>query len=79
MIIEFSHGKIIANQHEVVIRLVAVPHSSLQAQVDCLTLIGRGANVITAHDMGCQWSIKLDDDEQLNQLAEFLCLPVNNG
>lgn len=77
MIIEFSHGKTIANQHEIVIRLAAVPQANLQAQLESLTLIGRGANVITAHDIGCQWSIKLDNAEQVEQLAEFLSLPIN--
>lgn len=76
MIIEFSQGKIIANLHEITIRFTQMTGVSLQCQVDALKLIGRGANVITAYDMQCQWSVKLDSDEQLQQLADFLGLPI---
>ncbi|MFH0256736.1 DUF3389 family protein [Vibrio rumoiensis] len=76
MIIEFSQGKIIANQHEIVVRLSQIANVSMQCQTEALQLIGRGANVITAYDMQCQWSIKLDSEQQLQQLADFLCLPI---
>ncbi|MBD1576619.1 MULTISPECIES: DUF3389 family protein [Vibrio] len=76
MIIEFTHGKVIANMHEVVVRLNAGGQVTLQAQIDALTLIGRGANVITAYDMQCQWSVALDNDVQLQQVADFIGVPV---
>lgn len=76
MIIEFSQGKIIANQYEIVVRLSQMASVTMQCQIEALQLIGRGANVITAHDMQCQWSIKLDSEQQLQQLADFLCLPI---
>ncbi|NVP00328.1 DUF3389 family protein, partial [Photobacterium damselae subsp. damselae] len=55
MIIEFSQGKIIANQREVVIRLNGEARVSLQSQVDEITLIA-GANVVTATGSGLSWS-----------------------
>lgn len=76
MIIEFSQGKIIANQHEIVVRLTQIVNVTMQSQTEALKLIGRGVNVITAHDMQCQWSIKLDSEQQLQKLADFLCLPI---
>ncbi len=76
MIIEFSHGKVIANMHEVVVRLTGVGLVTLQAQTDALTLIGRGANVVTAYDMQCQWSVQLDSQEQLQQLSDFIGTPI---
>ncbi len=76
MIIEFSHGKIIANLHDVVIRLNSMPSASLQCHVDAIKLIGRGANVITAYDLQCQWTVKLDNEQQVQNLADFLGIPI---
>ncbi|UKA12658.1 DUF3389 domain-containing protein [Photobacterium damselae] len=75
MIIEFSQGKIIANQREVVIRLNGEARVSLQSQVDEITLIA-GANVVTAIGSGLSWSIKLDTEEQLQSLASEIGIAI---
>lgn len=75
MIIEFSQGKIIANQREVVIRLNGEARVSLQSQVDEIALIA-GANVVTATGSGLSWSIKLDTEEQLQSLASEIGIAI---
>lgn len=75
MIIVFSQGKIIATQHEIVVRLDGEARISLQAQVDELTLIA-GANVVTAVGSGINWSIKLDDEQQLATLADEIGIAI---
>ncbi|ARR51090.1 DUF3389 domain-containing protein [Photobacterium damselae subsp. damselae] len=75
MIIEFSQGKIIANQREVVIRLNGEARVSLQSQVDEITLIA-SANVVTATGSGLSWSIKLDTEEQLQSLASEIGIAI---
>ena len=75
MILTFSQGKIIATQHEVVIRIDGSCRIMMQAQVDELTLIG-GANVITAVGSGLNWSVKLDSDEQLQQIATEIGIAI---
>ncbi|OAN11559.1 PTS sugar transporter subunit IIA [Photobacterium jeanii] len=75
MIINFSTGKIIANQHEIVVRLDGEARVTMQAQVDEVTLIG-GANVITATGSGLQWSIRLDNAEQLEALATEIGIAI---
>ena len=68
MLITFSQGKIIANNREVMVKLEGNAKVTLQAQVDELELIG-GANVITAVGSGINWSVRLDDSEQLQILS----------
>ncbi|EHN68983.1 DUF3389 domain-containing protein [Aliivibrio fischeri] len=75
MKISFSEGDIIANQREIVIRLSNKSKTTLQAEVDAITLIG-GANVINAVGSGAKWSVKLDDEAQLQQLAEEVGIAV---
>lgn len=75
MKISFSEGDIIANQREMVIRLSNKSRTTLQAEVDAITLIG-GANVINAVGSGAKWSVKLDDEVQLQQLAEEIGIAV---
>ena len=75
MILTFSQGKIIATQHEVVIRIDGSCRMMMQAQDDELTLIG-GANVITAVGSGLNWSVKLDSDEQLQQIATEIGIAI---
>ncbi|WP_163920441.1 DUF3389 domain-containing protein [Photobacterium sp. Alg240-V54] len=77
MIITFSQGKIIATQHEVVIRIEGDCRITMQAQVDELTLIG-GGNVITAVGSGLNWSVKLDTDEQMQQLAAEIGIAITH-
>ncbi|SMY34969.1 DUF3389 domain-containing protein [Photobacterium andalusiense] len=77
MIITFSQGKIIATQYEVVIRIEGDCRIMMQAQVDELTLIG-GANVITAVGSGLNWSVKLDTDQQLQQLAAEIGIAITH-
>ncbi len=70
MVIEFSLGKIIATQREIVIKLTGSSMVTLQAQTDAIQLLGRGANVVFSHGAECKWSIKLDSEEQLKQLSQ---------
>ena len=76
MIIPFNGGKVIASAHEVVIKLDGAHMVSLQAQIDALSLIGRGANVIAAHGSETTWSIKLDNEQQLSELATQIGLKI---
>ncbi|MFH4817028.1 DUF3389 domain-containing protein [Vibrio alginolyticus] len=69
MVIEFSLGKIIATQREIVIKLSGSAMVTLQAQTDAIQLLGRGANVVLSHGAECKWSIKLDNEEQLAELS----------
>ena len=75
MIINFKQGRIIATQREVVVRIDGNCRVNLQAQVDELTLIS-GANVVSAVGSGINWSIKLDSDEQLQQLANEIGIAI---
>ncbi|GAD31609.1 DUF3389 domain-containing protein [Photobacterium leiognathi] len=75
MIIEFEQGKIIATQHEVVVRINGNARINLQAQIDELTLIA-GANVVTAVGSGINWSLKLDSNEQLQLLADEIGIAI---
>lgn len=77
MMIKFSQGHLIVSVHEVQIRFDSSPHMRLQAQVDALRLFGNGANMLVAHDMNCQWAIKLDDETQLQEIASIACLPID--
>ncbi|EGQ7901642.1 DUF3389 domain-containing protein [Vibrio alginolyticus] len=69
MVIEFSLGKIIATQREIVIKISGSAMVTLQAQTDAIQLLGRGANVVLSHGAECKWSIKLDNEEQLAELS----------
>ena len=68
MLITFNQGKIIANNRDLMVKLEGDAKVTLQAQVDEITLIG-GANVITALGSGLSWSVRLDNREQLENLA----------
>ncbi len=76
MVIEFSLGKIIATQREVVIKLTGDSMVTLQAQTDAIQLLGRGANVVLSHGAECKWSIKLDNEDQLKQLSQEIGLDI---
>ncbi len=76
MVIEFSLGKIIATQREVVIKLTGTSMITLQAQTDAIQLLGRGANVVLSHGAECKWSMKLDDEDQLKQLAQEIGVDI---
>ena len=67
MLINFSQGKIIANNREVMVKLEGDARITLQAQVDEIALIG-GPNVINAVGSGINWSVRLDSSEQLHAL-----------
>ena len=77
MVITFSEGRIIANQHELVVRLDGVSRATLQAQVDEVTLIG-GANVVTATGSGINWSVRLDNEEQLAELSQEIGIAIKH-
>ena len=76
MNITFSEGRIIANQHELVVRLNGESRVTLQAMVDDITLMGRGANVITAMGSGVNWSVRLDSVEQLQEVADAIGIAI---
>ncbi|MFH4481241.1 DUF3389 domain-containing protein [Vibrio diabolicus] len=76
MVIEFSLGKIIATQREIVIKLSGSAMVTLQAQTDSIQLLGRGANVVLSHGAECKWSIKLDNEEQLAGLAREIGIDI---
>lgn len=76
MVIEFSLGKIIATQREIVIKLSGSAMVILQAQTDSIQLLGRGANVVLSHGAECKWSIKLDNEEQLADLAREIGIDI---
>ncbi len=72
MLIEFSGGKIIATQHELVVRVNGEQMVTMQAQIDAIQLIGKGANVILANAGECKWSIKLDNELQLIMVSQAI-------
>ena len=76
MVIDFSIGKIIATPHEVVIKLMGLNMTVLQAQVDAVQLLGGGANVILAHSSEVKWSIKLDNETQLQEIAAAIGIDI---
>ncbi|EGQ9713917.1 DUF3389 domain-containing protein [Vibrio alginolyticus] len=76
MVIEFSLGKIIATQREIVIKLSGSAMVTLQAQTDAIQLLGRGANVVLSHGAECKWSIKLDSEEQLAELSREIGIDI---
>lgn len=76
MLIEFSIGKIIATQHEVVVRLTGDHRVTMQAQIDSVQLIGKGANVLLANTGECKWSLKLDSESQLLALSQAIGIAV---
>ncbi|MEJ2765000.1 DUF3389 domain-containing protein [Photobacterium sp. MCCC 1A19761] len=77
MNVTFSQGRIIANQRELVIRLEGPARITLQAMADDIRLIG-GANVVTASGSGVNWSVCLDDEVQLAELAEATGIAVES-
>lgn len=76
MVVEFSGGKIIVTQFELVVRLAGEHHVTMQAQTDAVSLLGRGANVIAVNGAESKWSIKLDNPEQLQAIADQLCIAI---
>ncbi|UPQ89893.1 DUF3389 domain-containing protein [Vibrio sinaloensis] len=76
MIITFSSGKVIATAHELVVKLSGPHRVSLQSQIDAVSLIGKGANVIVAHGSETTWSVKLDNQEQLLQIAQQIGIDI---
>ncbi len=76
MVIEFQYGKIIVTPHELVVRLDGSHKVTMQAVSDAVQLIG-GANVVVVNGSESKWSIKLDNDQQLQQIAEQLGCAVS--
>ncbi|XAW88252.1 DUF3389 domain-containing protein [Vibrio sp. CDRSL-10 TSBA] len=74
MVIDFKSGKIVVTPFELVVRLNGEHRVTLQAQSDAVQLIGKGANVISVNGSEAKWSIKLDNEQQLQQIgAELGC------
>ncbi|MGC9494367.1 DUF3389 family protein [Vibrio genomosp. F10] len=78
MVITFSLGKIIATAHELIVKFDGQQQVVLQAQADCLTLIGKGTNVLVANGSGCKWSLKLDNEQQVNELSMLMGCAVSD-
>ena len=74
MIVEFSQGKVIVTPHEVVVRLSG-NIATFQAQVDALQLI-LPACVLSANGAECKWSVKLDNSQQIQTIAEQTSIEV---
>ena len=69
MVIDFKGGKVIVTPFEIVVRLDGEHRVTMQAQTDAVQLIGKGANVISVNGAECKWSIKMDNEQQLRQIA----------
>ncbi|NRF29132.1 DUF3389 domain-containing protein [Vibrio coralliilyticus] len=76
MVVEFKSGKIIVTAHEIVVKVATEHMITLQAQVDAVQLIGRGANVISANGSETKWSIKLDNEQQLFKIANEIGIDI---
>lgn len=76
MIVTFSGGKVIATAHELVVKLSGPHRVSLQSQIDAVSLIGQGANVIVAHGSETTWSVTLDNKEQLVEIAQQIGVDI---
>ncbi|AXN33041.1 DUF3389 domain-containing protein [Vibrio coralliilyticus] len=76
MVVEFKSGKIIVTSHEIVVKVATEHMITLQAQVDAVQLIGRGANVIAANGSETKWSIKLDNEQQLFKIANEIGIDI---
>ncbi|SEG03666.1 DUF3389 family protein [Vibrio hangzhouensis] len=74
MIVEFSQGKVIVTPHEVVVRLKGSV-ATFQAQVDALQLI-LPACVLSANGAECKWSVKLDNSQQIQTIADQTSIEV---
>ncbi|MCL9783224.1 DUF3389 domain-containing protein [Vibrio sp. S4M6] len=70
MVIQYSGGKIIVTPFEIVVKENSTSMVTMQASSDAVTLIGNGANVITANTGEVKWSIKLDSQHQLQEVAQ---------
>ena len=77
MVINFKSGKIIVTPHEIVIKLIGEHYVTLQAMTDSIQLIGNGANVVSVNGAESKWSIKLDNEDQLCQIASMLSLNIH--
>ena len=77
MLITFSQGKIIANNREIMVKLEGEANVTLQALVDEITLI-TDVNVISAVGSGINWSVRLDNNEQLALLSSQTGIAVKH-
>ncbi len=76
MVITFKSGKVIATLHEIVVKIEGDHRTTLHSQVDAITLIGKGANVITSNSSETKWSVKLDSEEQLKELSVHIGIHI---
>ena len=75
MKITFSEGDIIATQHEIVVRLKNNSRTTIQAEIDSLTIIA-WANVIIAVGRSIKWALIIDDEIQLKQLSQEIGIAI---
>ncbi|USD34181.1 MULTISPECIES: DUF3389 family protein [Vibrio] len=76
MVIKFKSGKIIVTVHEIVVKVASEHMITLSAQIDAIQLIGRGVNVIAANGSETKWSIKLDNAQQLSEIASEIGIDI---
>ncbi|CAH0536870.1 DUF3389 family protein [Vibrio marisflavi] len=72
MVLEYKNGKIIMTPHEIVVKTSGENMVVMQASAENVVLIGNGANVLSANTGDMKWSIKLDSEEHLTQIAQQL-------
>lgn len=72
VIIPIKSGKVIVTPHEIVVRLDGPSMVTMQARADVVELIGRGANVVAVNSSEARWTVKLDDETQLQQISDEL-------
>ncbi|CAH0529581.1 DUF3389 family protein [Vibrio hippocampi] len=68
MMMEFSQGKVIVAGQEIVVRLNQAS-VTLQAHIDGVQLLLPGC-VLLANGAECKWSLKLDNQQQVEQIAQ---------
>ncbi|QIZ75530.1 DUF3389 domain-containing protein [Ferrimonas lipolytica] len=78
MKLTFSQGVLIANPNELMVRLEGPARITFQAAADNIQLVGI-ANVITGFGGGVSWSLQLDDEGQLQLLAQELGLEIKGA
>ncbi|WP_070966371.1 DUF3389 family protein [Vibrio sonorensis] len=77
MRIDFSSGKIVVTSQEIQIRIDGDSQIVLRARADAIALLGGGANVVVANDSEVQWSVRLDDVQQLEEISSCLGVKIN--
>ncbi|WP_087016521.1 DUF3389 family protein [Thaumasiovibrio subtropicus] len=75
MKLAFSRGDIYVTPHEVVVKFNDETALTLKAAIDTVFLY-QAAKVIAVRGSGAEWSMKLDNEEQLVTLAELASIEL---